>query len=102
MNQLARKRDSRQANAARGDSTWKVALGRFCFLRTQAVECRDAGPPVVESEDSSKCCAAQVHRTLGDRVKHRLSIDRRPRDYLEYLSCRREIAVTGLQFLEEP
>src|SRR6266545_1835245 len=70
---------------------------------------REAIDVSVLPEDEPLVCAAEARRILDERLQHRLKVERRPADDLEYFARRRlllerlaELGIPRLQLLEQP
>jgi hypothetical protein len=62
---------------------WERALDGSGLLWIDVRQRGSVNEFAIERRNSAGACAAQVHRTVGDCVEHRLEIGRRARDHLQ-------------------
>ena len=99
-------RARRRATPSRGDG---ILLDEGLDLGGGVVGGHDAQQLPIVTEDEGSLGLAQADRVLGQRLEHRLEVERGPPDHLEQLAGRRlllerdsEVVIARLQLLEQP
>jgi len=79
-----------------------VARKKVKYARAGVIKRCEMTELAVEPHEGPIDATAQADRTLGNRIERRLHVCRRARDDLEDLTSRRQVAIAGLQLLEQP